>query len=75
MQPFAYLLSLPGSRETERETLSLFFSKKKKEKERVGSRSIDRNWHASIYLFLARICLHRHATLPRLYIRTADLRL
>lgn len=56
------LPSLPGSRET------LSFSlleEERGEKERIGSRSaaIDRNWHVSIYLFLARICLHRHATL------------
>lgn len=59
MQRLFFSLSLFGSRETERETPSLFFSKEKKEKERIGSRSIERKtgtrrsiyfWHVFAYI-------------------------
>lgn len=53
MQPFAYLLSLPGSRETERETLSLFFFRRRRRR-RNGSglvRSIETGTRRSIYFW------------------------
>lgn len=57
MQRLFFSLSLSGS--TERETAFLFFSKKKKEKERIGSRPIERKtgtrrsiyfWHVFAYI-------------------------
>lgn len=52
MQPFAYLLSLPGSRETERETLSLFFFEEE-EGEGTGRVSFDRSKLARVDLFIS----------------------